>query len=500
MSLYNRPDPDFCGRVPLNQTNLIQPHGFLLVLETHTHKILQVSENVETILQIPIRSVIGQSLHHWLPEAEMQQIKKISLSTGSVKVPLLLSFGGHPLPAELTTHGTYFVLEVSNESRKDGYGPFLETYYELNRISLDFAAATSTADLCRLAAREIRRVSGFDKVMIYRFDPEWNGDVVAEEMEEGMDAYLGLKFPASDIPPQAREIYRKSPYRLIPDVAYQPIRLYPVINPLTNSFTDLSVSNLRSVAEVHLEYLRNMKVGASMSVRILVNNNLWGLVSCHHRTARFPDIRTCALIELVSVALSARITNLLEQDKMVIKTEKMKQHARISESLYASGFPALDTTVTSLLDADGVALVMNRDIRLIGDTPTQNQVAELLHWLQSFHPGKRFTHHSLPSVYEHAADYAQKASGILAIPVAAGSLRYLIAFRGERVRSVTWGGNPEATILFEADGKKYHPRASFQSWQQTVVHSSHPWTAEQLDVADELNRSIKDYVLTTMHN
>src|SRR5439155_4932601 len=132
-------------------------------------------------------------------------------------------------------------------------------------------------------------------VMIYQFDNNWNGTVIAEAMEAGMDSYLGLKFPASDIPKQAREMYRKNPYRFIPDVDYQPVRLYPVLNPVSGGFTDLTDSNLRSVAGVHLEYLRNMQVMASMSTRIVKEDQLWGLISCHHRTAKYLSYQMCSL-------------------------------------------------------------------------------------------------------------------------------------------------------------------------------------------------------------
>jgi light-regulated signal transduction histidine kinase (bacteriophytochrome) len=209
-------------------------------------------------------------------------------------------------------------------------------YQELKFVIAAIEATASIEDAARLAVNELKRISGFDKVMVYQFDADWNGTVIAEAMEPEMEPYFGLKFPASDIPKQAREMYRKNPYRFIPDVAYQPVRLYPVLNPVTGGFTDLTDSNLRSVAGVHLEYLRNMRVAASMSTRIVKDEQLWGLISCHHRTAKPLSYQMCSLFELLSTIISAKVTALEQRKEYLFKSEMHTLYSRLVERIYNS--------------------------------------------------------------------------------------------------------------------------------------------------------------------
>jgi two-component system, chemotaxis family, sensor kinase Cph1 len=278
---------EFCGKVPLHQTNLIQPHGVLLVVKTDDFSILQCSENVSRFLGQDAAKVVTTNLADYFLSEELAILKKRLSLPLSGKIPVTLHVQQVSFLALLQQYEGYFILEVEKIEMEDGQHSFVEIYQELKLVTTAIEEADTLQEATAVAARELKRISGFDKVMIYQFDPDWNGEVIAEEMEEGMDTYLGLKFPASDIPKQARDLYKRCPYRLIPTVDYTPVRLYPVINPLTQTFTNLTDSNFRSVAAVHLEYLKNMKVAASMSTRILVEGELWGLIACHHRQPNY---------------------------------------------------------------------------------------------------------------------------------------------------------------------------------------------------------------------
>ena len=289
-------EAEFCGRVPLNQTNMIQPHGVLLVVDRKDYRIIQCSENATAIFNLPPKELVGQSLLRQISEQQGQALIAQFQKEVREKLPFILTFPSGDHLVLIQAREDSFILEIENRQRRDRENDsFLSVYQPLKYAMAAVESATSTQEVCNVAATALKNISGFDKVMIYQFDEAWNGDVRAEAMEPGMDAYLGLKFPSSDIPRQARELYRRSPFRLIPDIHYQPVKLYPVINPLVNAFTDLSDSNLRSVAPVHLEYLSNMGVIASMSTRILVEGNLWGLIACHHRTPRYLSFEICAL-------------------------------------------------------------------------------------------------------------------------------------------------------------------------------------------------------------
>jgi two-component system, chemotaxis family, sensor kinase Cph1 len=356
--------------------------------------------------------------------------------------------------------------------------------------------ASTTLETCQVVAKELKRLSGFDKVMIYQFDEAWNGDVVAEEKEQGMDSYLGLKFPASDIPKQARELYKKTPYRLIPAIAYEPVKLYPVLNPKTNAFTDLSDSNLRSVASVHLEYLRNMQVNASMSTRILKDGELWGLIACHHRTPYYLSYEMCSVFELISNVITTKIGAVHSADQLVYNVSKQQQINELVQLIYQKSEPGSYLgLLASLLEADGVAVVMDKKITSFGKTPDFTAIEDLVIWLSSNEVRDIYHQPSLSSVYETAEAYALAASGLLALPIEYNKGNFILAFRPEAVQKVAWGGNPSEAVQFESDGKKYHPRASFQQWQQTVRFSAIPWKTQVLQTAEEVKNVLTSYRL-----
>ena len=185
-------------------------------------------------------------------------------------------------------------------------------------------SATTVADLLDVAAAEIRRLTGFDRVMVYRFDPDWNGQVVAEAKHDLLESFLGLHYPASDIPPQARALYKVNLLRFIRDIDAVNAPLVPVDNPLTGAPLDLSQAALRSVSPIHCEYLRNMGVTASMSVSIMVAGELAGLVACHHYSGPYvpsaPVRATCEfLAQTLSLTLSSR-----EQDEAVRRSTQIQ--------------------------------------------------------------------------------------------------------------------------------------------------------------------------------
>jgi len=506
MNVKINQDAEFCGKVPLHQTNLIQPHGVLLVVAREELTIIQASDNANRIFGIEARDLVQRSLREFISEAQAEQIHRRFDGSLSGQLPFSFSFSSGEYMASIQANQQYLVVEIERESRTDGQrDSFLQIYQELKYVMAAVDAAATTEETCNIAIRELRNFSGFDKIMIYKFDEDWNGDVIAEIKEPEMDAYLGLKFPASDIPRQARELYRKMPYRLIPDANYEPVRLYPVINPLTNSFTDLSNSNLRSVAGVHIEYLKNMGVVASMSTRILVDGQLWGLIACHHRSAKFLTFEMCSVFELLSNIISAKISAMQKEDVFGYRNRMQQVYAGLVEEVYREeslglGLEKQQGRLLDLLKADGVTVVLNNRVNSFGETPADTDIEDLVLWLQSGYGQKMYHQPHLSSVYEPAEKYATVASGLLALPVQPDKGSYILAFRPEAVRKVNWSGNPNEAIRFEADRKNYHPRNSFQLWQQTVKENSVPWSPEELDVAEQFRNFVVEYTLNKVYN
>lgn len=479
-------DAEFCGRVPLHQTNLIQPHGVLLIVKADDFSILQASENCNAVFGLPAPELVKEKLDSFISKEEVAQLSRLQENVSLGRLPFQLTVSGKIFLASLDQQDAFLILEIEKEPHVKGSQlSFVTIYQEVKHTMAAIEACRDTEETCRVVASELKKLSGFDKVMVYRFDEDWNGDVVAEEMEPGMESYLGLKFPASDIPKQARDLYKRSAYRLIPNIHYEPVRLYPVINPVTNAFTNLTNSSLRSVAAVHLEYLQNMKVEASMSTRILKDGELWGLIACHHRTPFYLSYEMCSVFELLSNFITAKISAVLNRDSFYYKENKRELQTEVIQQVLSAGSLATEkNSLLTLLDADGVAIIYNKHVETAGSTPSKHEIEDLVLWLQANNVQNLLHQPSLPSVYEAAEAYAEKGSGLLALPVEAEKGEYVLAFRSEAVKNIAWGGNPDEAIRFEENSKQYHPRASFEIWQQTVRQSSIPWKKETLEVAD----------------
>ena len=490
-------DAEFCGRVPLNQTNLIQPHGVLLVIDQTDHSILQASENADAIFGTDVKDLVTSRFVDFLSDNHRRNLQQLLATKASGKLPFLFGVANHEYLSFVHLQQEFYIIEIDIRQRTPGNADsFVSVYQPVKYVMAAIEAAATTEETCAVVANELKQLSGFDKVMIYRFDEAWNGDVIAEAKEEEMESYLGLKFPASDIPKQARDLYKKTPYRLIPAVDYTPVKLYPVLNPKTNAFTDLSDSNLRSVAAVHLEYLRNMQVAASMSTRILKNGELWGLIACHHRTPNYLTYEMCSVFELMSSIITTKIDAVQSADLLAYNTNKLQTINELMQQVYRHESPsAYVQTLSGLLEADGLSVVMDRQVYSYGQTPAEMEVQDLALWLSSNETNDLYHQPALSTVYEPAESYTAHASGLLALPIEYSRGNFILAFRSEAVQKVDWGGNPAEAVQFESDGKKYHPRASFQQWQQVVRQQSIPWRQEVLQTAEEVKSIFTSYRL-----
>lgn len=491
-------DATFCGKIPLHQTNQIQPHGLLLVVDQQSFQILQSSENTEDFFCKPVTAVVQTVLPDYIQPAEAAALKS-RLTADDTKSPVRFTANGRKWLATVQSKGDFFIAEITGIDTGVEDQLFADVYQDLKQAIAAIDAAPGTQEACQVAVTELKRISGFDKIMIYRFDAEWNGEVIAEEMEPGMDAYMGLKFPASDVPKPARDMYKKNAYRLIPNVAYQPVKLYPVLNPLLGGFTDLSDSSLRSVAPVHLEYLRNMQVTASMSTRILKEGELWGLIACHHREAKYLSYEVCSIFELLSGVISAKISAVQKTDKLELRAERMQLLLQIAKSIYLSdnlvkGLNENGKSLLQLLSADGMALSLNGKIHLSGQTPSLSEVQDLVYWLQTNNVEDAYHQPSIANVYEGGKEYAEKASGMLAFAIDAPDGNYLMAFRQEEVEKISWGGDPNNPMHIDADGKGYHPRNSFKTWQETVRYTASPWQEAEVEMGQHFRHYLVEYL------
>ncbi|TWR31547.1 GAF domain-containing protein [Mucilaginibacter pallidiroseus] len=492
-------DSEFCGSLPLHHINVVQSYGYLLIVNKADLNILQVSENVANLFNTDLPQIIGQSISKFTDTENLQELLRSYNGLSKEKIPATLTINNEKLPALLHLKEAYLILEIENRAAASERS-FVNVFGEVRYAIAAIEHATSVEEVSRVAISELRKVTGFDGVMMYRFDNEWNGTVIAEDkVDDELEHYMGHTFPASDVPKQARELYLKNPYRLIPDREYQPVRLYPVINPVTQSFIDLSDCNLRGVAAVHLEYLKNMNVQASMSIRVVYQGQLWGLIACHHLTPHYLSFELCAVCELLSSVISNKITSILYKERFEEETKLQREQTDLIAQVYSKNdlidglFPTEGKGLANLFDSTGVVAILNGTTYTNGVVPDKDFIGDMVLWLQSKVVKTVYATDHLPQVYEDAASVAGVASGVLVLPVDFAKGDFVICFRPEVVKEIKWGGNPNQAINFEADGKNYHPRNSFKIWQEQVHHTSNAWTPQEMRVADVLRSFIYEF-------
>lgn len=500
-------DSEFCGRLPLHHINSIQNYGYLLVLDKSNLAIVQASENLGELLGGTMADLIGTSISKYLAKDESEKIRKVETTGFSTRIPIVLSvndaYGSHQMQTLQHTKNEYIILELE-KSDKNTTRSFADVFQTIKYISASIDKANSVQEVCEIAVTELRQLSGFDGVLMYRFDSDWNGTVLAEDKDEKLEQYLGQTFPASDIPKQARELYLRNPYRLIPDRNYVPVKLYPVINPLTNTFIDLSDCNQRGVAAVHLEYMKNMGIKSSMSIRVIHNGSLWGLISCHHIDEKYVNYELCSIFEWLSEVISGRVSMILNQEAFLAKSALQQHRIILTDKVYndnkMSALFSGDTDILSLFKSTGGFVSINGQIETKGCVPALDDLENMLLWLEGKNVSKVLATDHLSDTYEDGAAFAERASGMLVIPVNPEQGDFVVCFRPEVVEDIHWGGDPNQAIRFESDGKNYHPRNSFKLWKQRVHGHALPWTDQELEVAESLRSFLFEFRTKQLEN
>ncbi|ACA16667.1 GAF sensor signal transduction histidine kinase [Methylobacterium sp. 4-46] len=499
-----------CDREPIHILGTIQPHGFLLAVQGPDLRIVQISDNVPDRSGRPVAALLGQPLREAFPElrdAVASGMAEHAEREGARYLrTLTLANRAGPTAYDLALHRSegLIVLELEESSEAAGTDASLDALHpRLNAFVEGLHGAGSVPELCALLARDIRHITGFDRALVYRFDRDWNGTVVAEDGNGVLPSYLDLRFPASDIPAQARELYRRNRLRIIPDAAYAPVPIRPTLTPSSGRPLDLSQSILRSVSPVHVEYMRNMGTMASMSVSILVDGALWGLISCHNKIPRRVPLQArnaCDfLTRIFALQLASKERGALAEQRLRLGgiAARLLGHMAEEES-FLDGLLRHPEDVLALADAAGAAIVTGEQCRLLGETPGEDAVRGLYAWLAHAHPDEDVVvTDALGEALPEARIHAARASGLLAISISKRYASYVLWFRPEVVRTVRWGGNPaKPATRNEADGSvRLHPRRSFEIWKETVQGRSLPWSEAEIDAAKDLRAAVLGIVL-----
>jgi chemotaxis family two-component system sensor kinase Cph1 len=484
------PDPDICAREPIHLPGAIQPFGGLLVLHPDDQRVLQSSANLADMLGLdppagrPFAPDPGLTadLTAWCAEGQPSFRRLQTLPNGRF---------------QLDGHRSAQGLLLSFEPVDEGAEGQSDTGFETLRTLIDgIDQVTDVRALGHLVAKQVRAMTGFNRALIYRFDADWNGTVIAEDGDGTLPSYLDLRFPASDIPAQARALYQENRLRLIPDADYTPVPIQPPVSPIDGEPLDLSQVALRSVAPVHLQYMRNMQTLASMSISLVADGRLWGLISCHHRVPRHvsPRIRSACdfLGQLVAQQISSRERIGEAGQRVALKraeTELLVKLARAPS--FQGGLTENPALWLSLTDATGAAVVLDGDVQLAGMAPAPAEVRALACWLQSTAQNTVFATESLSAAWSRAERFAAVASGVLAISISQLHPSYIMWFRREMVQSVTWAGDPRKPAGID----RLSPRASFEQWKELVRGKALPWRPSEIEAAVDFRSVIIDFVL-----
>lgn len=494
-------DLDTCAREPIQIPGAIQPHGVLLVVREPDLVCAQVSANAGAVLGRNGPELLGQTLRVGLGEECAQQIET-ALAAGDPQEasPLRVEVAGRPFDTLLHRHDGVLIVELepAEAANQADPGNFARHHRRLQSALAAMRNAPDLTALYPIIAQTIAGLSGFERVMVYRFDADWHGEVVGEALSSPeVDSYFGLHYPASDIPAQARFLYEKNWLRLIPTVDYTPAALEPTLNPQTGCPLDLSFAALRSVSPIHLEYLRNMGVGASMSVSLLVEGKLWGLVACHHRSAHFVPAAARAACELFGQAASTEIAAKQEARRLAELSRAQTVQNRFFDVISgeANVFAALVRYTPQLLEfmgATGAAVWVDGRCHLLGDTPPQEAVETLVRFLETRELTPLLATDHLASLLPEAAAWSRTASGLLAVRLSRVEPHFVLWFRSEALTTVHWAGNPHKPV---EPGERLHPRRSFADWQEIVRGHSLPWAEPELAGARELHQALNALVL-----
>lgn len=495
-------DAEFCGNLAIYQTNSIQDYGYLLVLDISSLEIIQGSENIDKITTINIKNLVGNNISILFSKDDVEHLSAEISKGPRNRVPFHCSIKNEAIERQVNVllhiKKELVILEIEEDDQNPERS-FSQVFQEVRSFISILESTDDLEEICQTSIKEIRHLAGFDGIRMYRFDQDWNGTVIAEEITNKLESYLGQTFPASDVPKQARALYIKNPYRLIPNRLYETFRLYPVINPVTNGFLDLSDCNLRSIAAVHLEYMANMNVIASMSIRVMVDGNLWGLISCHHNSSKYLSTELRSIFEWISMEISNRISSVLKQEKLLASTKMLKIQAAIFENIFVSGglekglIEDENKNLLSLFNSTGFAIKLEGEIFSSGIVPKEDELENLFLWTAGKAFGNVFSSQELGKIYDEAESYPKVASGLLVIPIDAANGDFILCFRPEVIKTIKWGGNPNQAINFEKNGLSYHPRNSFKLWLETVDGQSHAWTDAEIEVAESLRNFIIDF-------
>ncbi|RYZ23554.1 MAG: GAF domain-containing protein [Chitinophagaceae bacterium] len=480
-----------CESEPIHIPGSIQPQGVLLGLDP-AGVIRYCSTNVSGFFNAEPAALLSRPLAEVHPEL-YTLMKDALVAGGDLSRPSRIETAGRPWDVFGCSNGDgVFVLELEHAVPADV--PMDALFDQTAEFVTHIGRSRSLQELCQRVADQTRAITGYDRVMVYRFDKDYNGEVYAESRDAALEPFVGLHYPHTDIPVQARELYLRNLLRLIADVSYEPVPLLTVEG--TPPELDLGMARLRSVSPIHIQYLKNMGVGATLTISLVSEGRLWGLISCHHRTPKHLGHlqRKAALLQGLFLSSQINVRQVAEEYEVHQSVE-----AHLQQLLFAIGqegdFAHRFNGLSSLLpvaNASGVALLHQGKLYQKGLTPPPERTKHLLQWLADSYSGVQFVSENLASHYPDGGRVAAEASGILYHKLGDPRREAIIWFREERERTINWAGNPHEAVKRSPVTNVLTPRSSFELYREQVRQHSQPWRVSEVNAATRFAAALQN--------
>lgn len=507
--VFGQADLTNCERELIHLAGSVQPHGMILVLTEPELFVIQASANcvqllgrsAEDLLQRPLVELEGNCAG---------QLSRL-LATAELSEPIPFQCSMVTEGTSLAFEGTVFryapgllVLELEPVASPLVQLPTAEIGQELLRQGVAeavrlFSAATSLGVLADEIAKNVHDLTGYDRVMVYKFDADGHGKVIAEARDPRLETLLGHNYPASDIPQRARELYLRNRVRLLVDVNYQPAPMVPRLLPATGQDLDMSLCQLRSMSPLHLQYLKNMGVTATLVVSLVREGRLWGLIAAHHYTPRHLRHAVRAACDLLAEVAATRIAAIenYAHAQVALLVHRLEQRLVEATSVEGDWRLALfrnPSVILQPLEATGAALLHGGEILTAGEVPSTPEIKALIDWMENTPHQSPFVCSSVAKANPVLKSLTPMASGVLAVKLATTRPDYLIWFRKEQLQTVTWAGDPNKPFASDS-AMDLSPRRSFAAWSEIVRGTALPWTAVEIALGRAVGVALVDIIV-----
>lgn len=501
-------DLDSCNKEPIHIIQTVQSFAGVLSIDVDTWIISQVSSHIanfikyepEELLQHPIDNIFSSSVIDLLKTGcsikDFSTINPINIQNEKTDNQEMA------LHCHLSENQLIVQIEKDSDSKVN---LLLLSKVDTAIQSIQKASSLVKLSLLKLVTDEVKSLTGYDRVMMYKFDEDYNGQVIAESKEPHLDTFLHICYPHTDIPKQARDLYLSNRLRIITDVNDNPALIEPSQHPITKKSLNLGQCSARGVSPIHLEYLRNMGVRGSMSVAIIENDRLWGLIACHHYTdKKVLDYRTRNLIGFFGHVLSGHLSftrNTLYREQYLknnVILSKLVAQMNEKQDVIA-GLMDAPLTLADFVPSIGAAIVFEDEIRITGKTPNIKGIKLLAKELTKKSEDSLFCTNSIGEVLPDSLIDTDNFAGLLAIRLSNNPPEYIIWFRQPQIKEVFWGGNPNKSIIEKEKGVRISPRKSFEKWKEVITNKSTNWLDSEKDAVLLLRNELKEIVFTRIN-